>query len=116
MKKRYTIRYAWTYDMVVEIDLDVMTEAKLHEINNFWSEAEYRLRAARGDILQAVLKMLGLRAFYTTLTELDAEGMWRTNPPEGWPLLDGSAGILLVSLDEFELDEDEITIKSEDAA
>ncbi|WP_457626422.1 host cell division inhibitory peptide Kil [Parabacteroides goldsteinii] len=27
-----------------EIDHDVMTEEKLHQINNFWSDSEYRLK------------------------------------------------------------------------
>lgn len=114
MKKRYTIRYDWTYGMVVEIDHNVCTDTVLHEINNFWSGAEERRDRADDDITKAVLTMLALQAFRDTITDLAPEEMWRTNAPEGWPNLDGSYGITLVSLDYFELDEDEITIKSED--
>ena len=111
MKKRYTITYDWSFDMVVTIDHDVLTDEKLHEINNFWSGAEDRLRRDKGNVLHAVLRMLALRAFVTTVTDLAPEDMWRVNPPEGWPPLDGSYGIQLLSLDYFELDGDEITIK-----
>jgi hypothetical protein len=114
MKRRYTISYDWTFDAVVDIDHDVCTDALLHEINNFWSGAEERLDRADDDVCKAVLTMLGLQLFRDTITDLAPERMWRTNAPEGWPKLDGSHGITLVSLDYFELDEDEITIKSEE--
>jgi hypothetical protein len=114
MKKRYTITYASSFDAVVTIDHDVCTDAHLHEINNFWSNADYRLRRAGGDITKAMLKLLGLQLFHSTITDLAPEDTWRSQPPEGWPPLGGSHGIQLLSLDYFELDEGEITIKSED--
>jgi hypothetical protein len=111
MKKRYLVQYDWTYDMNVTIDHSIMTDEKLHEMNNFWSGAEDRLREAGGDITKAVLKMLALRAFIMTVTELDPEGMFRRGEVEGWYPMDGSEGIWLTHLDQFELDEDEITVK-----
>lgn len=111
--KRYTISYSWTYDMVVDIDDNLCTDALLHEINNFWSNAEWRLSRARGDVLKAVLRMLALTAFRMTITDLDPEGALKVEGVEGWPKLDGSAGITLVSLDYFELDDDEVSIKEE---
>lgn len=109
--KRYTVSYSWTYDMVVDIDDSLCTDALLHEINNFWSDAEWRLSRARGDVLKAVLRMLALTAFRMTITDLDPEDELKVRGIEGWPKLDGSAGITLVSLDYFELDDDEISIK-----
>jgi hypothetical protein len=114
MKKRYTLTYDWSFDMVVTIDHSILTDEKLHEINNFWSGAQERLRAARGNICKAVLTMLALHAFRMTITDLDPEGRLRRGEEEGWPPLDGSYGIQLLSLDYFELDEDELTIKSEE--
>lgn len=113
MKKRYTITYDWTFDMVVEIDHDVMTDEKLHEINNFWSNNLTRLQRADGDVTKAVLAMLGLTAFSMWVSE-NAEYTLKYQGVEGWPKLDGSEGILLVSLDTFEFDEDDITIKMEE--
>lgn len=114
MKKRYTVAYGWSFDMVVDIDHSICTEDKLNEINSFWSSADWRLEQAKGDITKAVLKMLALTAFRMTISEFDPVGVLRRGEEEGWPKLDGSYGITLVSLDDFELDEDEITIKSED--
>ena len=108
---RYTVSYGWTYDMVVDIDSSLCTDELLHEINNFWSDAAWRLSRARGDVLKAVLRMLAMTAFRMTITDLDPEGQLKEEGIEGWPRLDGSAGITLVSLDYFELDDEEISIK-----
>lgn len=113
MKKRYTVTYGWTFDMIVEIDHAVMTDEKLHEINDFWSNNLTRLQRADGDVTKAVLAMLGLTAFSMSVSE-NAEYRLKYMGVEGWPKLNGSAGILLVSLDTFEFDEDEITIKTEE--
>ncbi|KAB0121829.1 DUF2528 family protein, partial [Escherichia coli] len=39
----HIIDYDWKASIEIEIDHDVMTEEKLHQINNFWSDSEYRL-------------------------------------------------------------------------
>ena len=39
--KKYIIDYDWKASIEIEIDHDVMTEEKLHQINNFWSDSEY---------------------------------------------------------------------------
>ncbi len=43
------------FDFTVELTL---SDAMLHEVNNFWSNNEYRLRCAKGDITIAVLGLL----------------------------------------------------------
>lgn len=106
------------YEMTVEIDTDRMTEERLHEINRFWSDADYRLAASNGDITTAVLRLLfdevrGLvqrsqRALSGVLYAFaweDAKGKYKDGV-EGWPAMDGSAGIRIVSC-WFELDLDE---------
>ena len=55
--KKYIIDYDWKASIEIEIDHDVMTEEKLHQINNFWSDSEYRLNK-HGSVLNAVLIML----------------------------------------------------------
>ena len=35
--KKYIIDYDWKASIEIEIDHDVMTEEKLHQINNFWT-------------------------------------------------------------------------------
>lgn len=112
--KRYKITYDWTFDMVVEIDHDVMTDAKLHEINNFWSEAEYRFERADDDIVKAVLLMLAAKAFAMTFEHWDVPRAfdWKAGRgQEGWPAMDGSDGIKIISIDDFEIDVDNLIIE-----
>ncbi len=106
------------YEMTVEIDTDRMTEERLHEINKFWGDADYRLAASNGDITAAVLRQLfdevrGLvqrspRALSGVLYAFaweDAKGKYKDGV-EGWPAMDGSEGIRIVSCWlELELDE-----------
>jgi hypothetical protein len=113
MKKRYTLSYDWSYDVVVEIDDEKCTDALLHEINNFWSDADWRLSEADGDVRQAVLKMLATSVLRATVSEWNALDEFKVKGVEGWPLLDGSCGILLVSADDFEFDAEEISIKEQ---
>ncbi|KOZ19169.1 DUF2528 family protein, partial [Escherichia coli] len=40
--KKYIIDYDWKASIEIEIDHDVMTEEKLHQINNFWSDSVNR--------------------------------------------------------------------------
>lgn len=106
------------YEMTVEIDTDRMTEERLQEINRFWGDADYRLAASNGDITAAVLRLLfdevrGLvqrspRALSGVLYAFaweDAKGKYKDGV-EGWPAMDGSEGIRIVSCWlELELDE-----------
>lgn len=118
MKKIYTVSYDWSFDMVVEIDHEVCKDELLHEINDFWSDAEYRLSDADGNILHAVLKLMAQMAFRLSISDWrDTVSLLKESEtcPEGWPVLDGSAGITLVSIDGFEFETDEFTIKEQTA-
>lgn len=106
------------YEMTVEIDTDRMTEDRLHEINRFWGDAEYRVANSNGDVTTAVLRLLfdevrGLvrrspRALSGVLYAFaweDSKGKYKDGV-EGWPAMDGSEGIRIVSCWlELELDE-----------
>ena len=97
--KKYIIDYDWKASIEIEIDHDVMTEEKLHQINNFWSDSEYRLNK-HGSVLNAVLIMLAQHALLIAISsDLNAYGVvcefdWNDgNGQEGWPPMDGSEGI-----------------------
>lgn len=114
MKKRYTLTYDFMGNTaVVDIDHAVCTDTKLHEINTFWSGACERLAQADGNVLHAVLKMLCCRLLADSIEYMNVEDHWRCRAPEGWPNLDGSAGIILVSVDDWQFDEEEVSIKME---
>jgi hypothetical protein len=107
------------FEMAVEIDTDRMTEERLHEINRFWGDAEYRVASSNGDVTTAVLRLLfdevrGLvqrspRALSGVLYAFaweDSKGKYKDGV-EGWPAMNGSEGIRIVSCWlELELDED----------
>jgi len=108
------------FAMTVEIDHDVMTEEKLHEINNFWTNAEWRLDKKDGVVLHAVLDLLfchvqrlivedpfglNLKGVLYAFAWKDAKGN-RKNGEEGWPDMDGNHGIRIVDVDEVTLDEE----------
>lgn len=115
MKKRYFLTYDFMGNtVVVDIDHTVLTDERLHEINNFWSGAEDRLAAADGSVLHAVLKMLCTRILIDTIRVFSAFSTWTKDAPEGWPNLDGSYGITLVGVDDWQFDDEEVSIKMEE--
>jgi hypothetical protein len=114
-KQKYNVSYDGKFDMVVEIDHAVMTDENLHEINRFWGGDKDRLSRANGDVVQAVLKMLASTAFNLTIETWDAiEAFnWANGKgQEGWPTMDGSEGIKIVSIDEVCFDHDDIEVRT----
>ncbi|MGX1958408.1 DUF2528 family protein [Serratia proteamaculans] len=117
--QKYTVDYDWKAELEVEIDHDIMTEEKLHEINNFWSSPEYRIKKHES-VLNAVLIMLAQHAMligvsndynvYGVVSEFDwGDG----HGQEGWPPMDGSEGIKITGFDASGIfDSDDMTIKA----
>ncbi|OKP27645.1 DUF2528 family protein [Serratia fonticola] len=109
--KRYVISWFCTLDLIVEIDHDILTEEKLHQINNFWIDAKGRLIDADGNVLHAVLKMLGRRCFLLCAADwFDGSELATKFNEEGWPPMDGSHGIRIIDCDELEFEESDITV------
>lgn len=88
------------FEIVVEIDHNIMTDEMLHMINNFWSDSQGRLSDADGDITKAVVSYLCSVVYWLAckselgnVVSMFKEGRYT----EGWPEMDGSAGIKLVS-------------------
>lgn len=115
--KRYEIDWDWKANVTVEIDHDIMTEEALHEINNFWGDAEWRVESNDG-VLNAVLKMLArevIRIQYVegwTTDYLIKQFDWDSgNGQEGWPPMDGSQGIRIIGSDDLSVDLDDMSIK-----
>ena len=116
--KTYIIDYDWKAQMTVEIDHDIMTEAGLREINQFWSD-DHR-REQKFGLLNGVLVMLA----QLVIPEAQVQGYslagvvgmfnWGSgNGQEGWPPMDGSEGIKITAIDISGLfDSDDITIKA----
>lgn len=111
--KRYRMTYN-DFDITVEIDHSMLTDADLYEINNFWSGSEDRLSDAGGSLRTAVLKMLCAEILRLTLTELDPIGAFdwkKKSGVEGWPAMDGSEGIKIIDYDELTIDNRDVTVQ-----
>lgn len=118
--KRYKVDYDFKADVVIEINFNVLTEELLAEINNFWCNSESRVRR-EGSVLNAVLKMLAATVLrlqvqhdFSTAGIIDLFNWNDGNGQEGWPEMDGSYGIKLVSVDEFDFEYGEMSISELD--
>ncbi|WP_369436604.1 DUF2528 family protein [Serratia marcescens] len=116
--KRYDITWNAHEDspvLIVEIDHSVCTNEHLHQINNFFCEHEYRLTANDGDIVVTVLKMLAVECFAMQVTEgWNAYGLicqFKDGNNEGWPPMDGSQGIKIISCDVPEVNWDDMDVE-----
>ena len=115
--KTYEIDYDFKASVTIEIDHDIITEDCLHELNNFWTNAKWRVKKHDG-VLYAVLKMLAREIIYIqftagyTIDGLIKQFDWDSgNGQEGWPPMDGSHGIKIIDTDDLEIDCDDMSIK-----
>ncbi len=109
--KRYKLEYSGAFTLVVDINDEKCTEKLLHEINGFWGGDDDRLFEADDDVLTAVLRMLVVMVAQESIEYYwGVETQLKTKPLEGWPPLDGSYGITLISASRFEFDDSEISI------
>lgn len=118
--KKITVDYDWKADVTFIIDDNKFTEEVAKDINSFWSGADYRLDN-EGNAFDGVIKMLsGILLSMATDRGLSVHGLihefdWgKCNGVEGWPNLDGSYGIKLHAIDQFEFNADDMTIKTTD--
>ncbi|EAP7663001.1 DUF2528 family protein [Salmonella enterica] len=106
--KRYEITWNAHEDtpvLTVEIDHSICTDKLLHQINNFFINAEDRYLNCDCDITATVLKMLAAICFSE---QAGPTGDWNTyglicqfedGNYEGWPPMDGSEGIKILGCD-----------------
>ncbi|EJP7252477.1 DUF2528 family protein [Salmonella enterica] len=104
--KRYEITWNAHEDapvLTVEIDHSICTDVSLHQINNFFINAEDRYLDSGCDITVTVLEMLAVFCFTEqTYQGWNAEGLidlFKDGNVEGWPPMDGSEGIKILACD-----------------
>lgn len=126
--KRFQVKDDWKdYEVVLEVDMDILTEEKAALINNFWTSAEDRLDECDGNVRATVVRLFGQNAICTFLQdggvctstdwvlsriskELRGEEGWGgegdTPGTFGWcGIRVVSADVVLPSFDEMELKE-----------
>lgn len=107
-KKTFTVKAPWYEDaqVTLQVDLDILTPALATEINQFWSDADWRLLEEDGDVVRTVVRMFGHRAIVYLMGIGGAEisckggdGYWTrsvlTSVGEGWPSFE-ELGIVIV--------------------
>lgn len=102
MKKRYQLEYSFGSTMVIEVDTDVFTDEKFKECSDFWSNRP---------TFDEWLKMVYRVALHDSIATWDALKGLREGTEEGYPKMDGSEGITIISFDDFEFDDFEIELK-----
>ena len=112
-KKTYHVDYDMTASVDIEIDHNPKTDALLVLINDFWTGAEERVSNS-GSVLNAVLRMLAaeclrLEFFQGMGTNLVIRAF--EHEMEGWPKMDGSAGIKIIAINGFNIDVEQMFIE-----
>lgn len=108
--KKVKISYEW-WNAIVEIDETPETVEYMKDQLMFWTGGERRIDYEDGDVETAYLKMLG-EAMISQTMRLNIHGILNYfSEAEGWALLDGSFGIRLVSVDNWEFETDEFIIE-----
>lgn len=96
MKKQYRLQYNFSAEMVIEVDHAIMTPEVFKEYSEFWSN-----KPDLEDWLVSIY-MIALRQ---SVAALSATASLMKGEEEGFPKMDGSAGVKIVSFDEFSFDE-----------
>jgi hypothetical protein len=68
--RRFKVRYADDNEVVLEVDMSILTPELAAEINGFWGSDKLRLAEQGGDVVQTVVRLFGARVFF----HLQAEG------------------------------------------
>ena len=111
--KTYTLKETWKdWEVVLEVNHDLLTTERATEINEFWGDSGYRLQMAGQDAVKAVIKLAAERFAYAFLeigggacNTAEAAELWTRDSLhdlEGWggsegDRLFGWCGIRLVS-------------------
>jgi hypothetical protein len=101
------------WQAIVEVDENRDSAAMRHAVE-FWSGWNSRLRRHEGDWKSAFLEQLAREIFYVQAENsftLVAEVVGAFMGREGWPKLDGSQGIKLISVEEVAFDYEDFTFE-----
>ncbi|MCW3642509.1 DUF2528 family protein [Burkholderia cenocepacia] len=106
--KKYVLTHDFSYEIVVDVDHDILTEEKLCDLVRFWSEGDADIE--RNGPLQAFLKLFAARFFAATVEEISPKDAFNAGRIEGFPPVDGSSGLRVVEYDEFSFEADDIDV------
>lgn len=99
MKKRYQLEYSGASRMVIEVDHEIFNDEAFKECSDFWSNKPN---------FKDWLGMVYLIALRESIISFNSTDSLRRGNEEGFPKMDGSEGITIISFDDFEFDDFEI--------
>ncbi|KWZ43773.1 single-stranded DNA-binding protein [Burkholderia savannae] len=106
--KQYVLTHDFSYEIVVEVNHDLLTEEKLCDLVRFWSAGEARIE--QHGPLQAFLTLFAAQFFAETIDSLSPKDAFNAGRVEGFPAVNGSDGLRVVDYDEFSFEADNIDV------
>lgn len=112
--KKYFLNYDDKVDIVFEIDHNIATEDFFQLLNNLLSGNEERLDK-NGSAFEGVMKLIGIEILSLTIkyhlnTAAVISSLNDGSAHEFFPKMDGTFGIKIISIDNFEFEEDDFTL------
>lgn len=123
-KKTFIVKAPWYEDaqVTLQVDLNILTPALATEINQFWSDDDWRLRKEDGDVVRTVVRMFGRKAIAylmgiggAEISNKTGDDFWTrsvlSDDDEGWPeckdlgILIIEASVDMCDYDDVELEE-----------
>ncbi|KVN33326.1 single-stranded DNA-binding protein [Burkholderia pyrrocinia] len=107
-KRRYVLTHDFSYEIVVEIDHDVLTDERLSELVRFWGDCESRIK--QHGALTAFLKLFAARFMTESVASSSPKDAFNEGRVEGFPAVDGASGLLVVDYDKFSFEANDIDV------
>jgi len=124
--KTYTVKASWFNDaeVTLQVDHSILTPELAKEINDFWSDASYRLLQEGQDVVRVVIRMFGAR----TISLAMEQGGWSFSKQssvvglrtaqdvidsfsEGWPKAE-ELGISVIHVDADSVGFDDVELEA----
>lgn len=106
--KRYVLTHDFSYEIVVDVDHNILTNEKLCQLVRFWSECDTEIE--QQDRLWAFLKRFAARFFTAIVEENSPIDVFNAGCIEGFPAVDGSSGLRVVDYTQLTFDADDIDV------
>ncbi|KVN76007.1 single-stranded DNA-binding protein [Burkholderia ubonensis] len=106
--RQYVLTHDFSYEIVVEIAHDVLTDERLCELVRFWGDGESRIE--QHGALTAFLKLFAARFMTESVISTSPQDAFNEGRIDGFPAVDGSSGLRVVDYDEFSFKADDIDV------
>ncbi|WP_257010244.1 MULTISPECIES: DUF2528 family protein [Burkholderia cepacia complex] len=102
------LTHDFSYEIVVEVDHDVLTDERLCELVRFSDDGESSVE--QHGALTAFLKLFAARFMTECVSSSSPKDAFNESRIEGFPAVDGSSGLRVVDYDEFSFKAEDIDV------